>query len=105
MNHCSVWASVFLEICIADNIEPYVDAMRSLVPFRDINVHASVSQYAFTSPSSPSAQTLVVDRPSGELRLNDGALLGAKRVSSIAGILGMIQLRLGTKPRSKREPG
>ena len=41
------------------------------------------------------AQTLVVERPSGDLRLNDGALLGAKRVSSIAGILGMIKLRLG----------
>lgn len=69
--------------------------MRTLVPFRDINVHASTSHYAFTSPSSPSAQTLVVDRPSGDLRLNDGALLGAKRVSSIAGILGIIKLRLG----------
>ncbi|KAL8950131.1 MAG: hypothetical protein Q9222_003808 [Ikaeria aurantiellina] len=68
--------------------------MRSLVPFRDINVHASTSHYAFTSPSSPSAQTLVVERPSGDIRLNDGALLGAKRVSSIAGILGMIKLRL-----------
>ncbi|KAL8708615.1 MAG: hypothetical protein Q9220_006551 [cf. Caloplaca sp. 1 TL-2023] len=68
--------------------------MRSLIPFRDINVHASTSHYAFTSPSSPSAQTLVVERPSGDLRLNDGALLGAKRVSSIAGILGIIKLRL-----------
>ncbi|KAL8717561.1 MAG: hypothetical protein Q9225_005210 [Loekoesia sp. 1 TL-2023] len=68
--------------------------MRSLVPFRDINVHASTSHYAFTSPSSPSAQTLVIERPSGDLRLNDGALLGAKRVSSIAGILGIIKLRL-----------
>ena len=65
------------------------------LPFRDINVHASASHYAFTSPSSPSAPTLVVDRPSGDLRLNDGALLGGKRVSSIAGILGMIKLRLG----------
>ncbi|TVY28808.1 hypothetical protein LHYA1_G002157 [Lachnellula hyalina] len=65
------------------------------LPFRDINVHASASHYAFTSPSSPSALTLVVDRPSGDLRLNDGALLGGKRVSSIAGILGMIKLRLG----------
>ncbi|KAH8669751.1 SacI homology domain-containing protein [Tricladium varicosporioides] len=64
------------------------------LPFRDINVHASTSHYAFTSPSSPSAPTLVVDRPSGDLRLNDGALLGGKRVSSIAGILGMIKLRL-----------
>ncbi|PMD24531.1 hypothetical protein NA56DRAFT_745936 [Hyaloscypha hepaticicola] len=64
------------------------------LPFRDINVHASASHYAFTSPSSPSAPTLVVDRPSGDLRLNDGVLLGGKRVSSIAGILGMIKLRL-----------
>ena len=69
--------------------------MRSLVPFRDVNVHASSSHYSFTSPSSPSAQTLVAERPSGDLRLNDDALLGAKRVSSIAGILGMIKLRLG----------
>jgi hypothetical protein len=66
----------------------------SFLPFRDINVHASTSHYAFTSPSSPSAPTLVVERPSGDLRLNDGALLGGKRVSSIAGILGMIKLRL-----------
>ncbi|CZS97656.1 probable synaptojanin-1 [Rhynchosporium agropyri] len=64
------------------------------MPFRDINVHASTSHYAFTSPSTPSAPTLVVDRPTGDLRLNDGALLGGKRVSSIAGILGMIKLRL-----------
>jgi len=70
----------------------------SNLPFRDINVHASLSHYAFTSPSSPSAQTLVVDRPSGDIRLNDGALLGGKRVSSIAGILGMIKLRLGNSP-------
>ncbi|KAL8921660.1 MAG: hypothetical protein Q9208_005589 [Pyrenodesmia sp. 3 TL-2023] len=70
--------------------------MGNLVPFRDINVHASTSHYAFTSPSSPSAQTLVVERPSGDIRLNDGALLGAKRVSSIAGILGIIKLRLDT---------
>ncbi|KAF7926584.1 hypothetical protein EAE99_005779 [Botrytis elliptica] len=68
--------------------------MASSLPFRDINVHASTSHYAFTSPSSPSAPTLVVDRPTGDIRLNDGALLGGKRVSSIAGILGMIKLRL-----------
>ncbi|KAI9674906.1 MAG: hypothetical protein M1829_003646 [Trizodia sp. TS-e1964] len=68
--------------------------MSASLPFRDINVHASASHYAFTSPSSPSAPTLVVQRPSGDLRLNDGALLGAKRVSSIAGILGIIKLRL-----------
>ncbi|OBT42270.1 hypothetical protein VE00_06353 [Pseudogymnoascus sp. WSF 3629] len=68
--------------------------MAPSLPFRDINVHASASHYAFTSPSSPSAATLVVDRPTGDIRLNDGKLLGGKRVSSIAGILGMIRLRL-----------
>ncbi len=67
----------------------------SLQPFRDVNVHASTSHYAFTSPSTPNAPTLVIDRPSGEIRLNDGSLLGAKRVSSIAGILGIIKLKLG----------
>lgn len=68
--------------------------MASLLPFRDINVHASPSHYAFTSPSTPSAPTLVVERPSGDIRLNDGPLLGSKRVSSIAGILGIIKLKL-----------
>ncbi|KZF26242.1 putative phosphoinositide phosphatase [Xylona heveae TC161] len=68
--------------------------MATTLPYRDINVHASASHYAFTSPSSPTAPTLVVERPSGDLRLNDGSLLGAKRVSSIAGILGIIRLRL-----------
>ncbi|KAI9743575.1 MAG: hypothetical protein M1818_002890 [Claussenomyces sp. TS43310] len=68
--------------------------MTGLLPFRDINVHASASHYAFTSPSSPSSPSLVVDRPSGDIRLNDGALLGGKRVSSIAGILGIVKLRL-----------
>jgi hypothetical protein len=69
--------------------------MATLLPYRDINVHASPSHYSFTSPSSPNAPTLVVDRPSGDLRLNDGKLLGTKRVSSIAGILGIVSLRLG----------
>ncbi|KPI45836.1 Phosphoinositide phosphatase SAC1 [Cyphellophora attinorum] len=64
------------------------------LPFRDINVHASASHYAFTSPSTPSAPTLVIERPSGDIRLNNGALLGSKRVSSIAGILGIIKLKL-----------
>lgn len=68
--------------------------MASLLPFRDINVHASSAHYAFTSPSNPSAPTLVVERPSGDIRLNDGQLLGSKRVSSIAGILGIIKLKL-----------
>jgi len=62
---------------------------------RDINVYASSSAYAFTSPSSRSAPTLVIDRPSGDIRLNDGALQGAQRISSVAGILGIIKLRLG----------
>lgn len=65
-----------------------------LLPFRDINLHASPSHYAFTSPSSPQAPTLVVDRPTGDLRLNDGPLPGARRISSIAGILGILKLKL-----------
>ncbi|KAI9656234.1 MAG: hypothetical protein M1821_004897 [Bathelium mastoideum] len=68
--------------------------MAITLPYRDINVHASANYYAFSSPSSPNAPTLVVDRPSGDLRLNDGKVLGARRVSSIAGILGIIKLRL-----------
>jgi hypothetical protein len=70
-------------------------AMAAVLPYRDINVHSSPSHYAFSSPSSPSAPTLVIDRPSGDFRLHDGKLLGSKRVSSIAGILGIIKLRLG----------
>ncbi|PKY02094.1 putative phosphoinositide phosphatase [Aspergillus campestris IBT 28561] len=66
----------------------------SVLPFRDINLHASSSHYAFTSPSSPDAPTLVVDRPTGDLRLNNGTLSGARRISSIAGILGIIKLKL-----------
>ncbi|KAE8447049.1 hypothetical protein EG329_011184 [Mollisiaceae sp. DMI_Dod_QoI] len=65
------------------------------LPFhRDLNINASSSHYVFSSPSSPSAPTLVVDRPTGDLRLNDGPLPGGKRIFSIAGILGMIKLRL-----------
>lgn len=69
--------------------------MSALLPFRDINVHASSTYYAFSSPSSPDAPTLVIDRPSGDLRLNDGKLTTGHRVSSISGILGIIKLRLG----------
>lgn len=72
--------------------------MSSLMPFMDINLHTSDTQYAFTSPSNPAAPTLVIDRPSGDLRLADGKLSGAKRVSSISGILGIIKLRLGNTP-------
>lgn len=63
-------------------------------PFMDINLHASDNSYAFLSPSNPDAPTLVVDRPSGDLRLTEGKISGAKRVSSISGILGMVRLRL-----------
>ncbi|KAL5341290.1 SacI homology domain-containing protein [Aspergillus crustosus] len=66
----------------------------SILPFRDINLHASSAHYAFTSPSSPDAPTLVVERPTGDLRLSTGAVSGAKRISSIAGILGIIKLKL-----------
>ncbi|KAF2148698.1 hypothetical protein K461DRAFT_324192 [Myriangium duriaei CBS 260.36] len=68
--------------------------MSAAFPFRDINVHSSPAYYSFSSPSSPNSPTLVVDRPSGDLRLNDGKLLGGQRVSSIQGILGIISLRL-----------
>ncbi|EFW98939.1 phosphoinositide phosphatase [Grosmannia clavigera kw1407] len=66
-------------------------------PFRDINVQVSADSYIFKSPSSPDALALTIDRPTGEVRLDDAALLSGKRASrifSIKGILGMIQLRL-----------
>lgn len=66
-----------------------------VLPFRDINLHAAPSHYAFMSPSSPDAPTLIVERPTGDLRLHNGTLSGAKRISSIAGILGIIKLKLG----------
>ena len=69
--------------------------MAGSLPFRDINVHASASHYSFASPSAPSSPTLVIERPTGDIRLNDGVLLGSQRVSSIAGILGIVQLKLG----------
>ncbi|KAK4545464.1 hypothetical protein LTR36_002814 [Oleoguttula mirabilis] len=68
--------------------------MSAMLPFRDINVHASSTYYAFSSPSSPNAPTLVIDRPSGDLRLHDGKITGGHRVSSVSGILGIIKLRL-----------
>lgn len=67
-------------------------------PYRDINIKVSNDSYAFTSPSSPDAPALILDRPTGDARLSEGSLQAAKRatrVSSIAGILGTIQLRLG----------
>ncbi|KAJ9150443.1 Phosphoinositide phosphatase SAC1 [Pleurostoma richardsiae] len=67
------------------------------LPYRDINIQSASDSYIFTSPSSPNAPALTIDRPTGDLRLSDSALLAGKRVSrvtSIAGILGIIQLRL-----------
>jgi hypothetical protein len=67
-------------------------------PFRDINVQTASDSYIFSSPSSPNAPVLSIDRPTGDIRLSDASLLTGKRVSrvtSIAGILGMIRLRLG----------
>ncbi|KAK4658407.1 Phosphoinositide phosphatase sac1 [Podospora pseudocomata] len=67
------------------------------LPFRDINVQTASDAYIFTSPSSPNAPALAIDRPTGDIRLLDASLLSGKRVSritSIAGILGVIQLRL-----------
>lgn len=53
--------------------------------------------YTFTSPSSPNAPALVIDRPTGDLRLSEGTPYPNKRISrvtSIAGVLGIIRLRL-----------
>jgi hypothetical protein len=71
----------------------------SKLPYRDINVKVSNDSYTFASPSSPDAPALVIDRPTGDLRLSPGGAASGKRttrVSSIAGILGIIQLRLGS---------
>ncbi|KAI1910273.1 Phosphoinositide phosphatase sac1 [Ophidiomyces ophidiicola] len=68
--------------------------MAPSLPYRDINLLVSPLHYAFRSASSTSAPTLVVDRPSGDLRLDNVSVQGAKRVSSIAGILGIINLKL-----------
>lgn len=68
-------------------------------PFRDVNLRVTNDAYTFTSPSYPDAPALVIDRPTGDIRLGDAnphAAKRATRVSSIAGILGVIQLRLGT---------
>lgn len=66
-----------------------------VLPYRDINLLVSPSQYAFRSASSSSAPTLIVERPTGDLRLDKSSSHDAKRVSSIAGILGIIKLKLG----------
>ncbi|PWW76421.1 hypothetical protein C7212DRAFT_294273 [Tuber magnatum] len=64
-------------------------------PFRDINIIASASHYTFRSPSSPNAPTLVVARPSGAMQMTHSPnTMDGKRVTSIAGILGIVHLRL-----------
>ncbi|KAK1984993.1 SacI homology domain-containing protein [Colletotrichum cereale] len=69
--------------------------MAPTLPYRDINVKVAPDSYVFTSPSSPDAPALVIDRPTGDLRLGDaGQGKRVSRVSSIAGILGIVQLRL-----------
>ena len=71
---------------------------RPLFPYRDINVQIAEGAYTFTSPSSPDAPALVIDRPTGDIHLDHGASnKGARpyQVMSINGILGIIQLRLG----------
>lgn len=68
------------------------------LPYRDINVRVTSEAYTFTSPSSPDAPALLIDRPTGDVRLADASLHAGKRatrVSSVAGILGLVQLRLG----------
>lgn len=72
--------------------------MSGLSPFRDINVTASEAHYTFRSPSTPDAPALVITRPSGDMRLADVPALGGKRVTSIAGILGIVRLKLGSSP-------
>lgn len=70
----------------------------SKLPYRDINIRVTNDAYTFISPSSPDAPALILDRPTGDARLSEGSQQTAKRasrVSSIAGILGVIQLRLG----------
>lgn len=69
-----------------------------LFPYRDINVQFADSAYTFSSPSSPDAPSLVIERPTGDIHLAYGAPSHAPRpyqVMSINGILGIVQLRLG----------
>ena len=70
-----------------------------LFPYWDLNVQVAEGAYTFTSPSSPDAPALVIDRPTGDIHLDHGGSgLGSQpyQVMSINGIMGMIQLRLGT---------
>ncbi|KAG6160833.1 hypothetical protein E4U47_001003 [Claviceps purpurea] len=76
-------------------------------PFRDVNLRVTNDAYTFTSPSYPDAPALVIDRPTGDIRVGDAnphAAKRATRVSSIAGILGVIQLRLETQNQCNQVP-
>ncbi|KZZ92096.1 phosphoinositide phosphatase [Moelleriella libera RCEF 2490] len=67
------------------------------LPFPDINLRVTNDAYTFISPTSPDAPALTIERPTGDIRVADAnpqAARRATRVSNIAGILGMIQLRL-----------
>ncbi|CAZ80621.1 unnamed protein product [Tuber melanosporum] len=68
--------------------------MAPVNPFCDINITTSPSRYAFGSPSSPNAPALVVDRPSGDMRLVESPISRGKRIGNVAGVLGVIRLRL-----------
>lgn len=78
-----------------------------LFPYRDINVSIAEGAYTFTSPSSPDAPALVIDRPTGDIHLDHGASTMGMRpyqVMSINGIMGIIQLRLGASTPSLPTP-
>lgn len=95
----TAWNSISAKTSNTSNVVAIVGLAAMALPFRDINVQTATDSYIFSSPSSPNAPALSIDRPTGDIRLNDAALLAGKRVTrvtSIAGILGMIQLRLGT---------
>ncbi|PHH86930.1 hypothetical protein CDD83_9569 [Cordyceps sp. RAO-2017] len=67
------------------------------LPYRDVNLRVTHDAYIFASPSSPDAPALLIDRPTADIHLADPGLHSAKRasrVSSVAGILGVVQLRL-----------
>ncbi|KAK2741216.1 hypothetical protein FQN57_005678 [Myotisia sp. PD_48] len=68
--------------------------MATILPYRDINLLACPQYYAFKSASSSSALSLVVDRPTGDMRLASPSTHAAKRISSVSGILGIVKLKL-----------
>lgn len=73
----------------------------AILPYRGLSVHKSPTTYIFRCPSFPDAPSLVIDRPSGNTRMVEHAVLQTKSAMSIAGILGVIRLRLGTDSTQK----